>query len=75
MFSSLLNFIFSHTDETFPLEGYFKILIAQHPGITIMMHHKELFVNSFMQGLIDSLRENYTERLGKLWFQCVSSFV
>lgn len=75
MFSSSLNIIISHTNDTFPLNEYLDVLITQHPGIKIMMHHKELFVNSFMQALIDTFKENYTERLGMLWFKSVSSFV
>ena len=75
MISSSLNIIFSHTDESFPLEEYLDVLNTQHPGNKIMMHHKDLYVNSIMQALIDTLKENYTERLGLLWYKAVSSFV
>lgn len=75
MFSSSLNVIIAHTDETFPTEEYINMLKAQYPGITIMVQNRGLFISSFMQALVDTLKENYTDRLGYLWYKAISSFV
>ena len=75
MFSSSLNIIIAHTDESFPLGEYIDILKTQYPGISIMLQNKGLFISSFMQALVDTLKENYTDRLGYLWYKAISSFV
>ena len=75
MFSSSLNIIIAHTDESFPTEEYITSLKTQYPGITIMVQNKGLFISSFMQALVETLKENYTDRLGYLWYKAISSFV
>ncbi len=75
MFSSSLNIIIAHTDESFPTEEYINILKTQYPGITIMTQNKGLFISSFMQAIVDTLKENYNDRLGYLWYKAISSFV
>ena len=75
MFSSALNIIIAHTDESFPFDEYIRILKEQYPGISIMLQNKGLFVSSFMQAIVDTLKENYTDRLGYLWYKATSSFV
>ena len=75
MFSTTLNIIIAHTDESFPLEEYITILKTEYPGIVIMIQNKGLFINSFMQALVDTLKGNYTDRLGYLWYKAISSFV
>ena len=75
MFSSSLNIIIAHTDESFPIDEYINILKAQYPGITIMVQNKGLFISSFMQAFVDTLKENYNDRLGYLWYKAISSFI
>ena len=75
MFSSSLNIIIAHTEESFPTEEYINILKAQYPGITIMIQNKGLFISSFMEAIVDTLKENYYDRLGYLWYKAISSFV
>ena len=75
MFSSSLNIAIAHTDESFPVDEYITILKTEYPGITIMVQNKGLFINSFMQAIVDTLKGNYTDRLGYLWYKAISSFV
>lgn len=75
MFSASLNIIIAHTDESFPLAEYLDSIKMQYPGITIMLQNKGLFISSFMQAFVDTLKENYTDRLGYLWYKAISSFV
>ena len=75
MFSSSLNIIIAHTDESFPTDEYINTLKVQYPGITIMLQNKGLFISSFMQAIVDTLRENYNDRLGYLWYKAISSYV
>jgi hypothetical protein len=75
LFSSALNIIIAHTDGSFPLEETINIFKAQYPGITILIHHKGLFINSFMHAFIETIKENYNDRLGYLWYKAISSFI
>lgn len=75
MFSSCLNIIIAHTDESFPLNDYINMLKTQYPGITIMLQNKGLFISSFMQAIVATLKDNYSDRLGYLWYKATSSFV
>lgn len=74
MFSASLNIIIAHTDESFPFNEYINILKTQYPGITIMLQNKGSFISSFMQAMVDTLKKNYTDRLGYLWYKAISSF-
>ena len=75
MFSSSLNVIIAHTDESFPTDEYINLLKTQYPGISIMVQNRGLFISSFMQAIVDTLKENYNDRLGYLWYKAISSFV
>ena len=75
MFSSSLNVIIAQTDESFPLEDNINKLKTQYDGILILVHIMVLFISSFMQAIGDTLKENYTDRLGYLWYKAISGFV
>jgi len=75
MFSSALNLIIAHTEESFPIQEYIESLKTQYPGISIMMQNKGLFISSFMNAIVETLKENYTDRIGYLWYKAISSFV
>ena len=69
MFSSALNLIITSIEQPIPLEEYMDILINKQPGFAGLIKNKELFIKSFMNALIDSFKQNYTERLGLLWYK------
>lgn len=75
MFSSSLSMIISQIEHPFPIEEYIDILSVKHPDFMSMMIDKDLFQKSFMNALIDTFGENYTEHLGNLWHTAVSNYL
>ena len=75
MLSSSLNLIISSIDQPIPLVEYITIIEARLPHFKDLLKNKDLFIKSFMNALVDSFQGNYTERLGKLWFKAVTSYV
>ena len=74
MFSSAFNLIVSSIEQPIPLGEYTDILKEKHPKFKYFMMNKDLFVKGFMNALINSLKSNYNERIGMLWYKAVSNF-
>ena len=74
MFSSAFNLIVSSIEQPIPLDDYIDILKEKHPNFEYFMMNKDLFIKGFMNALINSLKSNYNERIGMLWYKAVSNF-
>lgn len=75
MFSSSLSIIISQIENPFYIQEYIRILSLKYPNLISMMSDKELFQQSFMNALIDTLGENYTAHLGNLWQKAIVNYM
>ena len=75
MLTTSLNIIVSSIEHPIPLEEYVQILDLKYPYFSDLIKKPDLFTQAFMFAIIDTYKENYTDRLGELWYRIAFKFV
>lgn len=74
MLTVSLNLIITCIETPFPLADYIENIAQNYPNYPQLVKNTDLFAKSFMKALIGTFKDNYTERLGVLWYKAVSTF-
>lgn len=74
MLTVSLNLIITCIETPFPLADYIENIANSYPTYRELVKNTDLFAKAFMKALVGTFKENYTERLGVLWFKAVSTY-